>query len=190
VSSSDRLRNAAALLDKDFPEAWIPQVEGDELVGVFARLEHGQTVRGPAWIVILTTEDGVERAVWLVHTALRNELQRQAPRPGEAVAIRYLGMKRTADDQNDFVAYRVAVDRDATSTDWSQVGQTGASVTPPATVAVASPLTALPAAPATPAPAAAPGPVPAVGDFNRTAARCDRCMALPGEQHADGCFPY
>jgi hypothetical protein len=75
----------AALAEQDLPEPWIPSSDDPMIIGEFIRLEQGPTVHGPAWIVVLKTEDGKERSVWLLHTVLRNEFARHRPQPGEYV---------------------------------------------------------------------------------------------------------
>ena len=89
----------AAQADQELPESWIPSTEEPTIVGTFIRLEQGPTVRGLAWIVVLKTEDGRERSVWLLHTVLRNELARQRPQAGELVLIKYEGKKESSAGQ-------------------------------------------------------------------------------------------
>jgi len=101
----------------------MPSAAGDTIVGEFIRLERGMTVRGPAWIVVLKTEDGHERSAWLLHTVLRNELARQRPEPGELVLIRYEGKKEGSAGQA-YEGYRVLVDRDQAVPDWDAVAAT------------------------------------------------------------------
>jgi hypothetical protein len=102
------------------PESWIPSAEDPLLVGEFVRLERGRTSYGESPIVVLRTEDGQERAVWLLHAVLRNELGRLRPRVGEAVAIHYLGRKTSGAGQT-YEAYRVEVDRIEEAADWDAV---------------------------------------------------------------------
>jgi hypothetical protein len=117
---SERAQQLARRAEQELPEAWMPSAAGDAIVGEVVRLEQGMTVRGPAWIVVLKTEDGRERSVWLLHTVLRNELARQRPEPGELVLIKYEGKKESTAGQA-YEAYRVLVDRDQAVPDWDAV---------------------------------------------------------------------
>jgi hypothetical protein len=117
---SERAEHLARLAEQELPEAWKPSEAGDTIVGEFIRLEQGMTVRGPAWIVVLKTEDGRERCVWLLHTVLRKEVARQRPEPGELVLIKYEGKKESSAGQA-YEGYRVLVDRDEVVADWDAV---------------------------------------------------------------------
>jgi hypothetical protein len=123
VTTQEAAARLTTLADQDFPESWIPSAEESMIVGEFVRLEQGPTVRGPAWIVVLKTEDGRERSVWLLHTVLRNELARQRPEPGELVLVKYEGKKESSAGQ-PYEAYRVLVDRDRAAPDWDAVDRT------------------------------------------------------------------
>jgi hypothetical protein len=118
----ERARQLARLAEEELPEAWIPSAAGDTIVGEFVRLEQGPTVRGPAWIAVLKTEDG-ERSVWLLHVVLRNELARRRPESGELVLIKYLGKKESSAGQ-PYEGYRVLVDREQSVADWDAVAGT------------------------------------------------------------------
>jgi hypothetical protein len=120
---ADRL---AELAERRPPESWIPTAEGDSIVGEFVRLDEGPTVRGQAHIMVIKTEDGLERSVWLLHTVLRNELARQRPQPGELVLIKYVGKKENTAGQH-YGAYRVVVDREQRVPDWDAVTGTEAA---------------------------------------------------------------
>jgi hypothetical protein len=129
---SDGAQRLARRAEQELPEAWMPSAAGDTIVGEVVRLEQGMTVRGPAWIVVLKTEDGRERSVWLLHTVLRNELARQRPEPGELVLIKYEGKKEGGAGQ-PYEGYRVLIDRDQAIPDWDAVaggGRDGADDAP------------------------------------------------------------
>lgn len=131
MSLSESVERLLDLSDRECPESWIPTEEDALLIGEFVRLEQGQTVRGPAWIMILRTEDGCERSVWLLHTVLRNELARQRPRRGEVVLIRYDGRKANSAGQ-PYEAYQVLVDRQQPVPSWDAVAAAGAGGAEPA----------------------------------------------------------
>jgi hypothetical protein len=128
----ERAQELTRLAEQELPEAWMPSAAGETIVGEFIRLERGMTVRGPAWIVVIKTEDGRERSAWLLHTVLRNEVARQRPEPGELMLIKYEGKKESSAGQ-PYEAYRVLVDRDQAVPDWDAVAATsrdGAGGTP------------------------------------------------------------
>ncbi|CAN5743296.1 hypothetical protein BH18ACT15_BH18ACT15_11870 [soil metagenome] len=108
--SRDRFADLEKAVAESFPESWIPEHDGDTIVGTFVRLDSGTTRYGQSPIVILDTAQG-ERSVWLIHVVLRNEFKRQQPKAGEPVAVRYLGKKQGAEGQS-YAAYRVKVQRD------------------------------------------------------------------------------
>jgi hypothetical protein len=118
----ERVAKLARLAEQQLPEAWIPATIGDTIVGLFVRLEQGSTVRGPAWIAILKTEDGKERSVWLLHTVLRNALARLQPETHELVLIKYEGTKESNAGQK-YEAYRVLVDREQPVPEWELLAE-------------------------------------------------------------------
>jgi hypothetical protein len=115
---SDSYQRLIDQVEQDPPKAWIPTDEEPLLVGTFVRLDRGTTAYGPTFIAVLRSEDDVEHAVWLIHAVLRNELKRLRPQPGELVAIRYLGKRRSANG-HPYASYRVAVDRESSPIDWA-----------------------------------------------------------------------
>ncbi len=77
-------------LESAGPEAWMPKVAGDTIIGAFIRVGSGVTAFGPAHFAVLGTTDG-ERSVWLFYEALRSGFATARPAPGERIAIRYMG---------------------------------------------------------------------------------------------------
>jgi hypothetical protein len=114
-------------LDQGNPEPWQPDQVGDQIIGVFRRLEFGfakHAGQTPIVIIInpITKE---ERSVWLLHTALRNKVARLAPQPGEMIAIRYLGPVNPEGGGLAYEGYEVKVGRTSgREVDWSKVGGT------------------------------------------------------------------
>lgn len=101
-------------LGKDYPESWIPESEGDSLVGYFVGLDKGRTSFGPAWIVVLDC-NGTNRSIWLLHEALKSQFLQAKPVSGELVAVMYRGRRKaknpTPGKSETYHDYRVAVDR-------------------------------------------------------------------------------
>lgn len=118
-------------LDAGFPDAWIASDTDREIIGAFLRLEKGNTRFGTAWIVVLADViTGTERAVWLVHTVLRNEFKRAQPKQGEIVAVRYEGMKQPEGTGAPYASYKVAVDRPTTEASWAELPDDGSFAAP------------------------------------------------------------
>lgn len=121
----DTRARVAALRDRasqGYPEAWIPSREDPEFVGFFRSLDQRPTRNGAALVAVFAdAASGIERAVWLVHTALRNEMARQRPRPGELVLIRWEGTREPAAGGRAYEAYRVVVEREGGSLGWDTI---------------------------------------------------------------------
>jgi len=102
-------------LEREFPQAWRPEKEGDQIVGYLIRVETGSTPYGPAPVVIVRGEDGAEHAIWLFSEAVKTGFRRAAPQPGEKIGIRYLGEQEVKHPQpgrkNTYHNFRVVVDR-------------------------------------------------------------------------------
>jgi len=118
--SLDDFDELANRIEKDFPPSWIPSDEEPVRVGAFQRLDKGTNKFGTAWIAVLKGKDGKEFSLWLLHTVLINEFKRQAPKPGELVAVKYLG-KKTGDAGQGYVGFRVEVKRDKAGPNWDDV---------------------------------------------------------------------
>jgi hypothetical protein len=128
-----RLREQA---DRDYPQAWIPEAEGDELVGVVAGVKPAvQTTYGP--VPVVEVEDGLHAgwSVWLTHTVLRREFERQRPVLGETILIRYLGRVTPDGGGPAYESYRLVVDRPDQNSDvnWTAIADRydGAATVPP-----------------------------------------------------------
>ncbi|HEX8751913.1 MAG TPA: hypothetical protein VF731_00725 [Solirubrobacterales bacterium] len=122
---ADRLRARA---HEPFPPAWQPAAEGDEIVGVFRRLEFGHAKhRGRVGIAIFEEAiSGREFAVWLMHEALKQEMRRAKPSVGDLVHIERLGEKLPAGGGNPYVNYRVTIDKPrVTAADWDHLDEPG-----------------------------------------------------------------
>jgi hypothetical protein len=133
MKSSDvsRWQRLADRADEAFPEAWIPEAEGDEIIGTFVRLTQGTAKDGrTAPVVVLDTQDG-PRSVWLWGTAQLNQFRKARPQPGEAVLHRYLGKVQGADTtRSPYKNFLTIVDRPDQGPDWDNVGDDGQPVFP------------------------------------------------------------
>jgi hypothetical protein len=126
---TERVRRLAAQTEHEHPESWRPE-PGDVLVGTFVRRDSGvSSYDGKTYtIVVIRDENGVEHGVWAFHTALRQQLSAARPKPGEAIALRYRGKRQGANAT--YHDWRVAVDREQSEDDWSDLEGEAADVEP------------------------------------------------------------
>lgn len=115
-----RLSEAAEL---GYPPAWIPEKEGDEVIGCVVDFKpRVATSYGPVPVVTLKQPDGQPISVWLTHTVLRRAFAREGVALGETVLVRYAGA-RDGGPTGSYHDYRVVVDRPKPSgqIDWHTV---------------------------------------------------------------------
>jgi hypothetical protein len=117
TTHTDRLKKLQDRLEKGNPESWQPSNAGEEVFGTLISVEVGHTAFGDAVILVIQdAESFTERSVWLLHTVLRNQVNRLRPQYGEMVGIRYLGKRRPEGGGPEYDDYRVVVDRDRGAT--------------------------------------------------------------------------
>lgn len=126
TTTQERLAQLRQRAEADYPQSWVPTESDRAIVGEFAYLSHGRTAYGDQDIVVLRTEDGTERSVWLLHDVLRRQVARAAPKPGDLVCILWKGKRRSAGG-NDYDDYRVEVDPGGTGPNWGGIA-TGESL--------------------------------------------------------------
>jgi hypothetical protein len=73
-----------------FPETFIPNRPATVDM-VFDHFEVGTTRDGDDKPIAVGEIDGVERSIWLLGTALRNQFRRLDPKQGELIRISYAG---------------------------------------------------------------------------------------------------
>lgn len=100
-------------------EAWIPE-PGETLSGTVTAIEKRKNQFGEYPAITVQTLDGAERVFHAMRTVALNEVIRQAPKPGDLIAILYLGKAK----DEDYHRYRVRIgqsrERDF---DWSQFAE-------------------------------------------------------------------
>lgn len=107
---------AAALRERvqqDYPTSWIPEAADDVLVGEFVRFDEAMTSRGEqARIVVLVTEEGDERSLWLLGKVLREKFAEFNPQPvaGDLLAVCFKGKKQNAEGVA-YANWQVTIDR-------------------------------------------------------------------------------
>jgi hypothetical protein len=107
----DRMRRAMLEDDGSPPELWNPEA-GDQLVGELLRLEERETRVGTAQVAVVADADnGQLWSVFLTRTVLKSEFERQAPRAGDIVGIKYHGTKSFRSGEGTYHYYTVRVSR-------------------------------------------------------------------------------
>jgi hypothetical protein len=115
MASTDEL---LAHLDKDPPTS-VKFNDGDTFVGVYQRLEKGETAYGLCWIAVFVDDNGEERSVCL-HGVLTDQLKKEQPKRVDRIAIRRLGKRKV--ESNDYVDWRVVSERQmGAGFDWGDV---------------------------------------------------------------------
>lgn len=109
-----------ALADAGYPPAWNPTAENhpNKITGIVVDYTQAHTARGDlahVMVLDLLSHPGKRVSVWLLHTALRNEiLEKIRPVLGETVFLRYDGMQQPKTEGGDaYHGWTVAVDRNA-----------------------------------------------------------------------------
>ena len=117
VTPQDRLAAARARLDQPRAETFRFTKAGDEIAGTVARLDLADTEYGTQKIVVVDPGDGNLRSIWLLHDALISQMTKLKPRPGDVIAVRYLGRQQSGSGRS-YHAYTVTTDQDRPGFDW------------------------------------------------------------------------
>ena len=122
VAPEDRLAAARAKLDKPRAETFRFAHEGDEIAGTVVRLDVADTEYGSQRIVVVDPGDGNLRSIWLLHDALRSQMEKLRPEPGDVIAVRYLGRQQAQGSGRSYHAYTVTTDADRPQFQWGSPG--------------------------------------------------------------------
>jgi hypothetical protein len=111
-------------LDAGFPRAWRPDwkpdgwkkgdpIDADTIDGFFVQIEEAQTRGfGSAHVLVLAQHPSGElRSVWLLHSAIREKVLQASLVEGDAVSIRYLGLRMNQEGTQEYHDYRFAFKR-------------------------------------------------------------------------------
>src|SRR5262252_6416060 len=94
MTSTDDLRKAIAEDDGSLPERWNAEdLPGTTLVGTLLRFEMIVTDFGEAQVAVI--EDADDDHVWgvaLFRSVLKKKFDQLAPRPGDMLALKYVGL--------------------------------------------------------------------------------------------------
>ncbi|MCS4054103.1 hypothetical protein [Salinibacter ruber] len=102
---------------KEWAETWKPQAPGDMLVGTLEGYDQATTDFGTYRVAHIRDEEGVLRALWLMHSVLQDEWDEATPEVGERVGVQYHG-KRSGESY-DYHMWAAKVDRSEGATDES-----------------------------------------------------------------------
>lgn len=107
----DSLRDA---IEGDYPDAFRFDEPGTTLIGKITGFSKGWSKFGPHPVVqVQNEEDGEIVSVHCLHTALRSQMQNADPKPGDRIAIKYVGEAVTKSGKRQGASYkdfRVRVD--------------------------------------------------------------------------------
>ena len=108
----NRLRERMNSTERDKPLSWSAQ-PGDTLLGEFVRWETGTTRLGEEHriAIVADAESGELRSVWTFYVALRSELEKADPQPGDLLGITRLDDGASAKSRQQYRRYRVEVER-------------------------------------------------------------------------------
>jgi hypothetical protein len=115
--------------DEPKPESWKPENPGDEIAGIVVKLDSAFDREGTEHgIIVLKTDDGSLRSVWLLGEALRNQVLKASPQPGDRLLIQYRGKVKSKGSGRMYHDFRVATDRQV-STWWDRMGKSAKAAT-------------------------------------------------------------
>jgi hypothetical protein len=107
-----RLRAAMVADDGSPPEMWDPQ-PGDQLIGELIGYEERTSNRIGDFrtAIVEDLDSGEQVAVFLTRSVLKNEFEKQAPRPGDTVGIKYHGRQLARNGETEYHRYSLRVVR-------------------------------------------------------------------------------
>lgn len=104
--------------DNDWAPCWRPK-PGETLIGTVRRYDVGQNQFGEVRTVTIEREDGTGPvSVWLSSEVLRREFERQRPKIGERVGIRFIGRH----PERQYNRWAVITDREEGEPDFRPLG--------------------------------------------------------------------
>jgi len=112
--TQDALRHAAEIDDGSLPLRWNPDdIPDTMIVGELLRYETIVTDFGPSQIAIVEDEDdGVAYGVALFRAVLKKKFDQLEPRPGDRVAVKYVGLEQPRQaGKNSYHNYVVKLER-------------------------------------------------------------------------------
>jgi hypothetical protein len=134
----DRFRQQLEEDDGSAPTLWDPK-EGDWLVAELVRYEKRNTRIGEAVVVVVRDIDtGALSSIFLTRSVLKNAFNRQSPRPGDIVGVKFHGEKPTRNGDRSYMDYTLNVRRALGSESPPQMITTAPPAPPPASTPLPS----------------------------------------------------
>lgn len=107
----ERLRHEMEDDDGSPPEMWDPE-PGESLIAELLRYEERTTKVGPCRVAVVREADTDELfSVWLSRSVLKNEFDKQSPRPGDMLGLKFHGEKSSRNGQSTYFLYSLRVVR-------------------------------------------------------------------------------
>jgi hypothetical protein len=116
MTQADAIARMRAEMDHDdgsAPPLWnADDIEGEQLVGELIRIEDRDTKIGVCKVAIVYDAEADETwSVFLTRSVLKNEFDKQKPRSGDTVGIKYFGKRNSRGATAEYHNYRVRVAR-------------------------------------------------------------------------------
>ena len=80
----------------EFPASFIATQPGDSVAGTLVRFSKGVSAYGEKVIAVIEDPDGNEHSLWLFGHVLLSKFAELRPAVGEAIEVRYLGLRKAA----------------------------------------------------------------------------------------------
>lgn len=103
-----------ALLEHDPPVRWRPEV-GERIQGSVAQIADKNAYGASAKTIFILTDDERYVVVRCGGVVLKGSFAQLRPRAGDAIALKYEGMKPTVDGQREYSMTRMAIRRGSDS---------------------------------------------------------------------------
>jgi hypothetical protein len=125
----DRLRRDMDEDDGSAPDMWDPE-PGESLIAELVRYEDRTTKVGPCRVAVVREADSDELySVWLSRSVLKNEFEKQSPRPGDMLGLKFHGEKTSRNGQATYFLYSLKVVRTKAG-DQQLIGAVGVAPSP------------------------------------------------------------
>lgn len=106
-----RLRRQMDDDNGDAPPFWDPE-PGETIIGTVIRYEDRQTKVGPCRVAVIEDVETDEPvSVWLSRMVLKNEFEKQSPRIGDTVGLKFHGERETRRGDSTYFHYTLRVVR-------------------------------------------------------------------------------
>ena len=112
LQQQDSYAAAKEALERENPQSWVWDTDGDELAGTLIGDDIGKTREGDSVpIKLVRTQDGAVRSLWLFESPrlLRELFEEQKPQTGDFLIARRYPKRKTQDGERSYWPYALAV---------------------------------------------------------------------------------